>query len=244
VVGYGWEARHCDNEAPFLASSSSALGSQDALDYQILDDYDHAGAAASIHESALKPGSMATLLSLSTEVICMMVDLLLTTDDIFRFRQTCKYAAQHTTARVVRDYFQCRTVMFERQSLQALSDMTEHPDFGPCNKELRICTCHLLPIDELSKIRARSSFPWHWIKSTTSLLDGASCQEANREQDEGLSNDELLDQDNALANPHQAKEDIRRQSDQAIKDFIPVSLAASGRLTGRIAFLQTQERKR
>lgn len=112
---------------------------------------------------------MAYFFTLSTEIIHMIVDYLPTTDDIFHLRQTCKHIAHYTTARISRDYFRDRIVMFERRSLETLVRIAKHPDFGPSIQSVTICTYHLLPLNELGKVKAPALPRWKQMEEMRHL---------------------------------------------------------------------------
>lgn len=110
---------------------------------------------------------MATILHLPPEISGFITEQL-STEDFFRFRQTCKYISTQTATYFARNYFQTRYVMLERRSLETLTRIAEHPALGTSIQTVEICTNHLLPLDELRIIDPPSRPVWQIIAGVSS----------------------------------------------------------------------------
>jgi hypothetical protein len=53
-------------------------------------------------------------------------------------------------------YFSMRRVMLNRQSLETLADIAEHPTLGPSVREVEVSINYLLPLDELHTLEPPS----------------------------------------------------------------------------------------
>ncbi|KAI8710630.1 F-box domain-containing protein [Fusarium sp. LHS14.1] len=84
---------------------------------------------------------MTTLLSLPVETI-QLIPGYLSADDFRAFRQTCRDINAKTFSRFARTYFQTRYVMLEKESLNTLIHISEHPLLGPEVRTLGLCTDH------------------------------------------------------------------------------------------------------
>lgn len=72
-------------------------------------------------------------------------------DTLFCFRQTCRWAKDGTNAVFIRDYFETRRVMLQRQSLETLLTICRDPVFGPAVRRLQVTMQHFLNNTELDE---------------------------------------------------------------------------------------------
>ena len=90
---------------------------------------------------------MTTLLSLPVETTQLILGYL-SADDLRAFRQTCRDINAKTFSRFARTYFQTRYVMLEKESLNTLIHISEHPLLGPEVRTLGLCTDHFPEPDD------------------------------------------------------------------------------------------------
>jgi hypothetical protein len=124
---------------------------------------------------------MATLLHLPTVVLKLLVDLL--SSHFLPFRQTCKKIRDGTAHFFEHKYFDTRSVMFERRSLQTLLDISQHHTLGGKIRNLEICLNHFQPLDEL-----RVTEPAISALNYFEILCGET---GNREDTEAIKEDRL-----------------------------------------------------
>ncbi|KAH7113062.1 hypothetical protein EDB81DRAFT_826454 [Dactylonectria macrodidyma] len=94
---------------------------------------------------------MVALLELPTEVVCAIAEFL-PGNSLFSFRQTCQGINTKTRGIFECAYFQTRYVMFERQSLDILKAISEHPSLRHAVRTLGLCIEHLSK-SEMNKLR-------------------------------------------------------------------------------------------
>ncbi|KAF4987613.1 hypothetical protein FGRMN_10269 [Fusarium graminum] len=99
---------------------------------------------------------MASLTRLPQEISTIILDQV-NPRDWLSLKQTCK-KLQAETAHLVNDFFfRTRVVMLERRSLQCLESIANDKNLSQMVHEVEVCTSHLLPVDELEKIKPQYS---------------------------------------------------------------------------------------
>lgn len=135
---------------------------------------------------------MPGILLLPVETIHLIAGYL-PTDDFFAFRQTCQFIKEITFDQFTRTYFERRYVMLERQSLNTLIRISEHPSLGPKVHTLGLCT-ERLPEPEYDV----DGIQGFW--STLTGDSGSGEFDYWPDGDAGLwpEDDDFLDQSNAI----------------------------------------------
>ncbi|KAM5528588.1 hypothetical protein FOXYSP1_19069 [Fusarium oxysporum f. sp. phaseoli] len=95
---------------------------------------------------------MPSILSFPAEITSLVLREL-PSRDLLALRQTCKEFCDKATPHFARSYFTTRYTMVERRSLDALVEISKHHTLGPCVETLNICVYHLLPLEELPRIK-------------------------------------------------------------------------------------------